>query len=131
MKKIFPGTDTLAERKRFFLFHTSTLLIAPIITALIIFTINWSEAIGRKTPVSVASSLNPFLDVGNWLLCSLFVWNFLGSVRIFNDNIKTKGYIIANMMSLPYLLFFPLFYIYNIWFICNSKCQLNKRNKKK
>jgi hypothetical protein len=62
---VFPGVGTLAERKKFAIFHACTLVIAPIIGALILFIINWYDAKTTKTIRSSATviiSLNPLTD---------------------------------------------------------------------
>ena len=129
-KRILPRTETLAERKRFAIFHTCTLLIAPLIAALIIFLMKWRESvrlseIGFIVPLSMQHvSLNPFKDVGDLLLLSLCVWNCIGSLRFYDDAFDEGGRLggfIARGVSLLFMLIFPFYYLYNLWCVLRNK----------
>ena len=129
-KRIFPGTETLAERKRFAIFHACTLIIAPLIAALIIFLMNWRESvrlseIGFIVPLSIQHvSLNPFKDVGDLLLWSLCIWNLIGSLRFHDDAFDEGGRLggfIARGVSLLFMLIFPFYYLYNLWCVFRNK----------
>ena len=118
LMKISPWVDTLAGRKKFAIFHAGTLVIAPIITALMIFTIKWTNSIGSVTIVSV--SLNPFKDIGNWLLWSMLAWNFIGSLRFYDDAYNTGGSFWAKGVVIVFTIIFPFYYLYNLWYIVKS-----------
>ena len=123
-KRVFPGTDTLAERKRFSVFHACTLVIAPMIAALLILILNWINLAKRVTPVPVAISLNPFTDLINLLLWSLLIWNFIGSLRFFEDAFAAGGRFggfISRGVALVFLIIFPFYYFYNLWCVIRKK----------
>jgi hypothetical protein len=94
LKKIFPGVDTLAERKKFAIFHACTLVIAPIIAMLLMLFINW----------------------GSWLFWSLFVWNAAdGDGNSPTD--RLLGSFIIRFVHILLTLIFPLYYLYNLCYI--------------
>jgi hypothetical protein len=61
---------------------------------------------------------NPF-DAGKskWLFLSLLTWNMLGSWRFISD----FGTIAGRMAGIILWFTFPLFYLYNIWYILIKK----------
>jgi len=126
-KRLFPGIDSLLERKRFAIFHTCTLVIAPIIAALFIFIINLCNSFHRVLPWLSAIPLNPFANINHLLLWSLFIWNFLGSIRFYEDIRKTGRFFFSRFIVLVLLIGFPFLYFYN--FLCILK--ESKRNSQK
>ena len=110
MKRFFPGTNTLADRKRFAIFHACTLVVAPIIGALFMFFI---------------VSFNPFNNMGRWALISLFCWNLIGSIRFHDDTFDEGGFIASRMVVFICLFAFPFIYLYNLW------CLFKKENGEK
>jgi len=112
--KISPSVDTLSERKKFAIFHTCTLVVAPIIAALMIFVIKWINSIGSTTSVSM--SLNPFTD-SNLLLWSLIVWNTIGSLRFYSNTYDIGASFIARCVGMLFMIIFPFYYLYNLWYI--------------
>jgi hypothetical protein len=99
MKKILPGIGTLSERKKFAVFHAVTLIFSPILAIAFMFLFKMS---------------NPFTNVGKWLLCSIFLWNLVGSIRFHND---IDNFFIARGIGLILVFTFPLFYLYNLVYI--------------
>ena len=123
-KRVFPGTDTMAERKRFAILHACTLVVAPMIAALLLFFVNWIDSAKNVTPVPVAMSLNPFTDVVNLLLWSLLVWNFIGSLRFIEDAFITGGRFagfISKGVAIVFLIIFPFYYFHNLWCVIRKK----------
>ena len=112
--KISPSVDTLSERKKFAIFHTCTLVVAPIIAALMIFVIKWINSIGSTTSVSMF--LNPFTD-SNLLLWSLIVWNTIGSLRFYSNTYDIGASFIARCVGMLFMIIFPFYYLYNLWYI--------------
>lgn len=127
-KRFFPGTNTIFERKRFVIFHTFTLIIAPIIGACFLLLINLIELITVNNPISITILLKPLNNINKWLMYSLFSWNFIGSIRKFNDDIENVGFILAATNRSVYLLFFPLIYLFNLWLILIKKDNLKSQN---
>ena len=115
-KRIFPGIDTFAERKEFAIFHLCTLVIAaPIIGALFMIIISLFDPLRNVgLPMTLET---PLTNVNKWLGISLFVWNFIGSIRFYEDTRVTRGFFFARLMVLILLFGFPLFYLYNLWCI--------------
>ena len=109
-----PRTDTLAERKRFAVFHACTLIISPILGALVII-------LSRQT-----NSTNLFLilfsNLRDWLLCSLFTWNFIGFTRFHDDAFKNSdSWFVYRFVAIFSFIFFPLIYLHNLWCILMKK----------
>jgi len=97
--KLFPGIDTGKERKRFAIFHTCTLIVSPMIGAVAMFLIN-----GRW----------PFdSNKISWFVSSLFIWNFIGSMRFFLAA-NEEGFFAGRIMGVVTLIGFPVVYLYNI-----------------
>jgi len=127
-KRFFPGTDTLAERKRFAVFHACTLIIVPIIVALVIAILNWRTNTTRWFIVDgfmPPLSLFPFSNLRDWLLWSLAVWSFIGSLRFCDDADKDMGFFVGRGVMFICLFIFPLIYLYNLW------CLIIKKTKEK
>ena len=125
-KRFFPGTSTLAERKRFAVFHACTLLISPVIGAFLIILLYLSGSRG----FSGSLSLNPFSHVRDWLIWSLFAWNFIGSIRFHDDAFTGAGICASRLVVFFCSFFFPLIYLYNLWCIiikkgCEKKAEEN------
>jgi len=119
-KRFFPGTDTLAERKKFAVFHACTLIIAPLIGAFLLFLFALSH---RSISSLVAAGLGQiiFSNVRDWLLCSLFCWNVIGGWRFYLDVDRNEGFFAGRFVGLLCMLFFPLIYFYNLWCIMVKK----------
>jgi len=98
--KIFPGIDTVNERKRFAVFHACTLMVSPIISAFVILIIN------DRWPFSS--------DKAIWLLGSILIWNFIGSLRFFFDA-NEEGFFVGRIMGVITLFGFPFVYLHNLW----------------
>jgi len=121
-KVFFPGTDTRIERRKFAIFHACTLVFALIVAALALFIINcigaYQKAMLLPSQSPVAVSLNPFDNVAMWLGLSLFVWNFLGSIRYANEAYdegdRERGFIFR-IVTVIYLFAFPFVYFHNLW----------------
>jgi len=120
-KRFLPGTGTLAERKRFALFHTCTLMMAPLIGAVLAALIYYLEHSAINSLIA-AGLLNPFLNVRYWLFSSLAVWNFIGALRFFSDTEEEMGFFVGRSIFAICIFVFPLVYLYNLW------CILMKRD---
>jgi len=127
-KRFFPGTDTLAERKKFAVFHACTFIIAPLIGALLLFIFDLNH---RSLSSLVAAGLGRivFSDVRNWLLCSLFCWNVIGGWRFYLDVDRDEGFFAGRSVVLFSLFFFPLIYLYNLWCIVKKDSETGMKNK--
>jgi hypothetical protein len=124
LKRFFPGLESMKERKRFAVFHACTIFIAFIMGAIIRILINWN--INFSSPLISANlganmSLNPFTDVWVWLLWSLFAWNVIGSIRFSNDASDRSGFLASRLTFFLCMLFFPLIYLHNLWFVFSKK----------
>ena len=118
MRRILPGIGTLAERKKFAIFHTCTLILSPAIGAFFVFIIT---CLGSLTsPVSHLGISNPFENVCLWLLASLFCWTIIGSIRFYKDIFGRDTLFIIEIFVI--LAFgFPFLYLHNLWYIFSKK----------
>jgi hypothetical protein len=119
-KRFFPGTDTLPERKKFAIFHACTFIISPLIGALLLFLFALSHR-SISSLVHIGLERIIFSDVRNWLLCSLFCWNFIGGWRFYLDWYRKEGFFAGRLMILFCMFFFPLMYLHNLWCIMIKK----------
>jgi len=81
--------------------------------------INWINSIKMNDTMPgsfVEISMNPFSDIGKLLLYSVFIWNFIGSLRFHGEAFDTGGRFggfISNGVGLVFLIIFPFYYLYN------------------
>ena len=121
IKSIFPGINTLEERKKFAIFHFFTIFFSTVVSIFIMFIFN---------------SGYPFKDIYKLLTVSIIIWNFLGSIRFYDDAFDDYGGFIAKGVSFILILFFPFFYFHNLYYLLiktkatKSKCQEIRSVKK-
>ena len=111
LKKIFPGVSTLAERKKFAIFHACTFILCPVIVMFVmLFTYN-GDPHGH-----------PFdAGMGYWIFASLLMWNFFGAWRFMWDIRDDGNPLIGRLIMIPFLIGFPFFYLYNLWCVICKK----------
>ena len=103
--EVFPGLNTAKERKKFAIFHTCTLALCPVVSAVIVYLIynRWPFEEGGFR--------------GIWIAGSLFLWNALGSWRFGDDSLKSDGFMQSRLVFFVLLIGFPFLYLYNLWHV--------------
>jgi len=97
--KFPPRVDTVAERKRFAVFHAVTLVITMIMVELL------------------------FPDMG--LVGVLLMWGFCASAGFYSEFQEKYGDLGCRFLILLLLFFFPVYYLYNLWYILGKKIYLD------
>lgn len=117
--RFFPGIDTLAERKKFAVFHACTIIVAPLIGALLMLPIHWRS---NSTDTVIVAGLGIlFSNVQDWLFWSLGAWNAIGAIRFHDDAFMNNGFSASRVMFFLCFIFFPLLYLHNLWCIIIKK----------
>ena len=103
--KLFPGTSTLAERRKFAIFHLYTLILCPVAVMLVMFfTYNGNT---HNHPFEAGMEKGIFI--------SLLVWNFFGAWRFISDSHDAEGFLFSRLIAIALIVGFPFFYLYNLW----------------
>ena len=100
--KFLPGISSVSEKKKFLLFHACSICLCIIIVMIIML---------------ITSSGDPYINpydagIGKWIICSIFLWNFIGTWRFISDFHGTDGFLFSRLIAITLIIGFPFFYLY-------------------